>query len=1157
MEAGARARGPGEGFGSGSGSGSGSGLGRRSGQGRAGAALARAQGSVSTEAGCWGRPLHIDDRRADARLERPIVPNCLSENPRKMLEIEPISGRDFLPLNRPGSCIAERVTALRNAWIRVRRAAAWRSGRRWPLAVRIVCWTLFGLEFVYLVGANVFLNCNLLPLAFAGTNQVKATIRGGWTLIPERVHVRSVRITFQDHNLEFSIDMAHAFLVVHLSELLQHTFHGSHLRGDGVVFRMRNRVDPWSAHDLSVAALPPIREFRSPAVYEAYVPEPPISDAAYNLWSIHLDDVDVGVSEAWAEQFRYRGQGRARGQFELRPARWLWVGPASLDLDPGVLSAGPYRVAPGLHGRVECTVYRFDVRSPKGMQPLRYISAHIRLDSPALDPRVYALFASDPTTRVVTESGSLHLDVETQHGFLTPSSRLEIVQRGFQLSTVQGELNAERLEFSAGSPGTGGSEATLIVDHGIVKEAIAPGYPPLIEHLSVTVRSSNRDTTAQFPFEEARLNEARLALRDANWFNRWLQGPGFGLSGGGASVLARGRYAAGRVNGEALLETNGIAARFGEKQVRYAGSVALRVMDVDPQQSTGAVFADLTGRTMRAELGNGEFDLAGLRVRVNARRDALGGKLHAEAQLDALSSHGMGLDVRAPELNLIADSTESVDGAELTRFNAEIPSLRAIGRGVRLTTGALARGTFAQSKNKQAKRLDVTATLLRPNAVIDGSPMKKAETPRVEVHAALASDAAGALSGTVALLPAAWRVDSGNMRFSGLSALNLQLTALDLARQSGNIGARLRSTGVTLGDTTQNADCPWSRVEELRVDAQAKLAPSEHTAVSVNGEFGQTQLDWGNFITHADVGLTAQFDQGLFGRDGTGSVRLNFRNASLQSAAGADKGWAAKVPALDVAAHLAQRAGKMSGTAQIKADGAHGRIGETRVNTDLSADLRLDTLDLSARTAHASGNVSVRNTAIPNAPDPVSNWWANVKLDSLYGHAGKNLELGGTFRANLRDATPGLAVLAEQGSLPKWIATAFPLRDLSVTGSLARRCRLTDIHLVQLSGGPAVARGRLQSVPDGFQGALLLRLAGFQAISVGLDFDANHTHIGLFDGDAWLARFSQSFDRQSDAAVKLVCPPDPNQCTDGNDTESASVTASSNSSPISEAGSAE
>ena len=67
--------------------------------------------------------------------------------------------------------------------------------RRLPRAVRILLWIPIGLELFYLVAANAFLNLNVLPIAFAGTNQIKATLAGGWTLIPERVHVRNVRVT--------------------------------------------------------------------------------------------------------------------------------------------------------------------------------------------------------------------------------------------------------------------------------------------------------------------------------------------------------------------------------------------------------------------------------------------------------------------------------------------------------------------------------------------------------------------------------------------------------------------------------------------------------------------------------------------------------------------------------------------------------------------------------------------------------------------------------------------------------------------------------------------------------------------------------------------------------------------------------------------------
>ena len=994
-------------------------------------------------------------------------------------------------------------------------------------------WSLAGLELVYLLGANVFLNFGLLPLAFDSTDQVRVTISSGWSLWPGRVHVRNMRVIFKDHNVQFSVDMAHAFMVLHLTELTKRTFHGSHLRGEGVVYRMRHRVDPWSKHEPSVSASPPIPEFSSPAVFEARVPEAPLSDAEYNLWTVHFDDIDARVSEVWVQAFRYVGKGRVRGQFQLEPARTLWVGPALLELEPGQLSAGAYRVASGMHGQIACIVHPFDVRPVQGLDPLRHISARIRLDSPALDPQVVALFADEPAPRVSSARGSLHVDLETRHGLLTRESRMDVVLGGFELRVPQGEIDAEQLEVHADVDGEARGRATLVIDRGTLREPIAPGHPPRIEHLSLGVVSEGRDTARPPRFREALLNEARVSLDDANFLNRWLQGASFAVSGGAISLLARGRYRDSLLDADVVLESEGLRANVGKRRLRYAGALAVQAEGVDPARLTGKFTADLSGRSLAVETGQGhdEVALAGLQVHVQARRDALGNTLSGQAKLWNLSASSGGFVVRAPGVNARVSSEQAGDGQQLTHFNAEIPALRAEGRGARFTTAARARGTFAQRKDRPEKSLELWATLRRPRAVLGAQPAI-ATTPWLALHAALRSDARGALSGKLGLSPAAWLVEAGNLRLSGKSALAAEFRALDLARHSGELSARLQSSRVTLGDTTQNADCPWSRVESLQLDGQAKLLARGSTSLSLAGDFKQTELNWGDFLTRADIGLRASFDQGLLVDDGDGRLDLTLRNASLQSGGGGKDGWAANVPALGLEAVLARKAGKLSGSARLSAPAAHGRIGATRVSTDLAADFKLDTLDLAASSMHGSGAVHVRNAAMPNAAEPISSWWADVKLDSLFGRARKNLELGGTFRAQLRDATPGLAVLSSQGSLPSWVASAFPLRGLSVTGSLARRCRLTDIHLVQMAGGPAVGRGRLQSVPNGFQGALLLRMAGFEAISAGLDFDAEHTHVGLFDGDAWFARFDQNFDRQSENAVELSCPPDRNTCSE-------------------------
>jgi len=990
---------------------------------------------------------------------------------------------------------------------------------------------VLGIELVYVLAATIFLNFNLLPLAFASTNQIKATVASGWSLLPGRVHARRVRVTFQDHNLQFSIDVAHATVDIHLLELVHHTFHASHLRGDGVAFHLRHRVDPWSKSDPAVGAFAPFPEFPGPAVFEAYVPEPPIPDDQYRLWTVHLDDVDVGVSEAWVQAFRYRGRGRAQGQFQLKPARTLWVGPASLSLEPGIVTAGAYRVAPGLRGHIDCTVHPFDVRVPQGMAVFRFISAHVQLDSPELDPQVIALFAGDTGLKASSRRGSLHVDVATDHGVFTPQTRVEVVEQGVELSVPQLELNAERVRLGAEMEGSAESAVTVEVERAVVQEPTALGVPPYVAHASAALVSDNRDVARDFHFESARLDDARAVLTDSRWLNRWLKSGAFELSGGGASLRARARYEKSLLEGEALVDTEGVEAKLGSKRVHYSGAVAVRAQRVDPRAMTGAVELDVAGRSLRGDLGSGELSLGRLRARVSAERDATGDQIRGQVRLAAFETRASGLILRAPEVAAIVDSKTRADGTERTHFTALIPALTVEGRNARLTSAALARGTLDQPKNKPEKRLDFTATLLRPAARFGAEPVKTAQTPEVVVQGAVSTERAGALNGRVKLLPAAWRVDAANMRFQGQSALELRLAELNLGEHSGEFDVKLSSNAVTVGDTTQNANCAWSRVQALELDAAGRLLPRDATRISLRGELGQTELSWGDFTTRADIGLAAHFTHGLLDQDDAGTVDLSLRHAAIQSGDGGNEGWSAVVPELDFSAEIARKKGKLSGVARVSADSAQGRIGATRLKTDFAAKLLLDAMDFKSRTAHASGEVEIRNASLPNAAEPIRDWWANVHVDSLHGHAEQNLELGGMFRAELRDATPALAVLGQKGSLPPWVQTAFPLRGLSITGSVARRCRLTDIRLVNASGGPALARGRLQSLPDGFQGALLLRLADFQAISAGLDFDSNHTHVSLFEGDDWLAQLNRSFDEKSSNAVHLVCPPDPDQCT--------------------------
>ena len=115
--------------------------------------------------------------------------------------------------------------------------------------------------------------------------------------------------------------------------------------------------------------------------------------------------------------------------------------------------------------------------------------------------------------------------------------------------------------------------------------------------------------------------------------------------------------------------------------------------------------ADVTGRSLRAELGGGELDLAGLKLRVLAERDSFGNTVRAQAWLSKLSSSTPGLRVHAPELTASVDSEQHADGTQLTHFSAVIPALLAEGRNARLTSAALARGTLCVTKTSRKNGL--------------------------------------------------------------------------------------------------------------------------------------------------------------------------------------------------------------------------------------------------------------------------------------------------------------------------------------------------------------------------------------------------------------------------------------------------------------------
>ncbi len=254
--------------------------------------------------------------------------------------------------------------------------------RRAPGALRWVGWlagAMAGLLATYLVGMNVFVGTHILRSALsADPEAMLVDYASAYSWIPGRVHVEGLKIRGSDSNIQWVLGIDKCDFNFSPLDFLHRRFHASHVRGDGLSFRVRLRVD--SATPEHLAALPPVPGFADFPHRKPGPEAPPPTDAEYHLWSIQLDDVDArDVREIWTDTIRYSGNMRVRGRWIFRPMRWLDIGPAVVDAETIDIAYGPRALAGGLQGSIDVTVHPFDVRGHRGLRILEQVSTDLKL----------------------------------------------------------------------------------------------------------------------------------------------------------------------------------------------------------------------------------------------------------------------------------------------------------------------------------------------------------------------------------------------------------------------------------------------------------------------------------------------------------------------------------------------------------------------------------------------------------------------------------------------------------------------------------------------------------------------------------------------------------------------------------------------------------
>jgi hypothetical protein len=300
-------------------------------------------------------------------------------------------------------------------------------GRRTSGPLRAAAWTggaIAGLFAIYLVGINVLVRTHILRSALsADPDEMLVDYASAYSFIPGRVHVEGLKIRGSDWNIQWVLGIDTCDFNFSPLDFAHRRFHASHVRGDGLTFRVRLRVD--SATPEHLAALPSVPGFADFPHRRPGVQPPPPTDAEYRLWSIQLDDVDArDVREIWTDTIRYSGNLRVRGRWVFRPMRWLDVGPAVVDAETLDISYGQHVLARGLQGSINATVHPFDLRGHPGLQILEQVSTDMKLRG--LLRAADTLETLAPVSGLVFARGDGPLDasIHVDHGVMANGTRV-------------------------------------------------------------------------------------------------------------------------------------------------------------------------------------------------------------------------------------------------------------------------------------------------------------------------------------------------------------------------------------------------------------------------------------------------------------------------------------------------------------------------------------------------------------------------------------------------------------------------------------------------------------------------------------------------------------------------------------------------------------
>lgn len=274
-----------------------------------------------------------------------------------------------------------------------------------------------------------------------------------YTLWPGHLHITGLDLRFEDDSLQIQLKIADAGVRLSLWGFTQRRFHATRVRAEGVSWRTVDKVQQVDGNLRRIAAFPPIDNPRGGPPVSTPRLGPPPTEPPQGQWTLKLDDITAQVDEVWIVEYRWLGNGLARGSLEFTPGVAFWLAPSQGKFEDGTLSVGTDVLSTAFNFETSWSIAQFQILEAPGALILESFSVTLDVDAPIDSAAPLSLYLPGMT---VGGAGRVAAHARIIDGRITPDTRVDVALDWARVKTkdvtykgsAKASLKADRFHVS-------------------------------------------------------------------------------------------------------------------------------------------------------------------------------------------------------------------------------------------------------------------------------------------------------------------------------------------------------------------------------------------------------------------------------------------------------------------------------------------------------------------------------------------------------------------------------------------------------------------------------------------------------------------------------------------------------------------------------------